>query len=222
MQRETTIRAKAMMMGGLVLAGVAVVTAGPLNPPAGPVGPTGRTTDEIYGAIQGIAGSVAGQSGCETTSGGMPRTHVPTASFSAATVPGGGPGSSMAFVTDIVSMNYRGIRPAGTGSGGGGGTTYSVAEFTIVREAGLNSSQVHRLVTTGALIPTVTVKMGTVASPHTYDLKSVNVVSVEHRMAQRCDGTHVQLEHITLVPGEIRVQTSDGSWNWNVSTNMGN
>lgn len=44
---------------GAFLAGARSVHAGPLNPPGGPVGSTGRTTQEIFDAVNGVSGSVA-------------------------------------------------------------------------------------------------------------------------------------------------------------------
>lgn len=200
---------------GLVLAGVAVVTAGPLNPPSGPVSPTGKTTDEIFSAIQGIAGMVGGQDGCRETRGGMPRTHTPTASFAAGA-------NTPAFNFDLVSMTYVGEQVfSSSGPGGTAESRYLIQSFVLVREAGPNSNHLHRMVTTGSNVPGLVVKMGTAAAPMTYDLKVVGVQKVEHEMGRRCDGTHVQLERIHVTAREIQVGTSQGAWNWNIQTNTG-
>lgn len=185
--------------GGLaVVAGAAVgalalaAMAGPLNPPAGPVSPTGKTLDEVFAAI-------AGASGGNPNSIGVPGTARSGTMTMTATFGAGSPQVLPVYAWSVKNMMV-------TPSGGGGAGTPVPTQGTLLLTFDLtkNSARMAQAFRLGGISNTLTFNATAGADPITYTLTNVVITSMRYYSLPRADG---QVAH--LVDVEFGYQTSN-------------
>lgn len=187
-----------------ILASLAWVTAGPINPPSGPVTSTGKTNQQIFDAVQGVSasnsgtGRIAALAGRDEFGGEI--------DFAAAT---GIPARS----TTIVGAKVDLMVPL---SGGQPTGRAQLREFTVVRDVGSHTYAPFRGLTSNVVFPEITVRLINSEGLIAYTLKKVRIASVVVEHKQRTDGTFSQLESITLAPESIEIKTNEGTASFSV------
>lgn len=193
------------------------VFAGDINPPGGAVAPTMKTNQEIFDAVQGL-GSIGGggDGACSEAIPGAPR-GVGIISFS--TLPGAG---DSPVVANMYGFSQTTTQSAGFGGGGSGVTT--VGAFTFTRDVDANSFRLFRACTTGTHLISATVTLNDGSQDYVqYLFTDVIIASLSPRMVQRCDGTIVQVEDVSLRALKMRVTNliTGSFWEWNTETASG-
>jgi hypothetical protein len=181
-----------------ILASVAWVAAGPIDPPSGPVSSTGKTNQQIFDAVQGVSASNAGTGRIAALAG---RDEFGgEIEFAAAT---GLPARSTTFVGGKIDL----MIPL---SGGVPSGKAQLREFTVVRDVGRHAYAPFKSLTSNIVFPEITVRLLNSEGLITYTIKKVRVATliVEHK--QRTDGTFSQLESMTLAPESIEIKTNEG------------
>ncbi|MBX3380993.1 MAG: type VI secretion system tube protein Hcp [Phycisphaeraceae bacterium] len=199
MVRHKRVLVTVLGVGSVVAA--AWVFAGPINPPGGAVTSTGKTTQEIYDAVQGVgttvtgAGRLVGVPGANTSAGTLDLPAI-----------GPFPKSTTPIVGLVFDMSYQ----ANTGGGGVGGTVV-FNEFSVVRDLDETSVAPFRAMTTGMHLQSITVKLTNASGPITYKLSDALVIRDSVKLVQRADGTFAQLETTQFMGTQVDVTTVLGT-----------
>ncbi|MAY74345.1 MAG: hypothetical protein CMJ31_06390 [Phycisphaerae bacterium] len=182
--------------GALAALGASLVLAGPLEPPGGGVASSGRTTTEIYNAVQTLGASVGGDA-CGPDIGGEPRP------MGQVTLPFGG------GAVPVYAVTLDAEAPLVTG-GGGAAPRPRINTFSFTRDVAANSPEVHRSVFTAAVVtdPLVLTLFDATNAPF-YQVRCdpFVVARVVTQVVQACDGSSRQLETITIFPRRIEIET---------------
>ncbi len=191
----------AVLGAGSIVAG-AWVFAGPINPPGGAVTSTGKTTQEIFDAVQGVNSTVTGAGRI---------AGVPGANTSAGTIELPAVGAFPKITTPILGLTFDLIYdPPSTGTGG----AVTLGQFTVVRDLDQSSVSPFKALTTGLSLKTVIVKLTNPSGPITYKLTDAAVLRQLVTLVQRADGTFAQLESISFAMNQIDVTTASGTVNY--------
>lgn len=196
-----------------ILAGAAVLWAGPLNPPTGPVSAGGKTTQEIYDAVTGLTGSIGG-------SGRGPAVPGSNAGAGTLSLPASGPFG--AINVPLIGMRFS---VTGTGFNSSGqlmGTT-TLTSCTMIREIGAGGASQWRLVTGTPILTSATVSIpSSGGGVTTYQFGNTVIAAVRAYSVQRSDGTYASIEEIDLSTTSARVTEPGGAtWNYNFVTRVG-
>lgn len=216
MQNRTT--PALTIAAALVACSAYFVLAGDTNPPGGPVAPTMRTNQEIFDAVQSL-GSLGG-GGNDACSLAIPGAARGVGVISFATLPGAG---ASPVDSNMYGFAQQTTQSAGFGGGGGGGVT-TIGAFTFTRDVDANSFRFFRTCATGTHITTATVTLSDgVQNYLEYRFTDVIVSSVAPRMVQRCDGTVIHVEDISIRAAKMKVTDliSGNSYEWNTQTGSG-
>lgn len=196
MNRAVVARVSVLM----ILAGAAAfVLAGPLTPPPGAVSSTGKTTQEIYDAVQS-AGAVAGGSGRMAA--------VPGSDMSAGTIDMPAVGSFPKFTSPIFGIACDLVHE--TGSGGGIAPT-DLAQFSVQRDVDPMSISTFRAITAQTNLKTVIVRLTNAGGVISYQLTDATIVRVKTELIQRADGSFAQLETIFFATQKLDITSSAGT-----------
>ncbi|MBX3390495.1 MAG: type VI secretion system tube protein Hcp [Phycisphaeraceae bacterium] len=190
--------ARVFVMAGLIGA-AAFVIAGPLNPPAGTVSSTGKTTQEIYDAVQSVNSSVGGAGRGE---------GVPGADMQAGTIDIPAVSGFPKITAPIVGMTCDLAYTAQTGGGSNGQAT--LTEFSVLRNLDPGSVSTFRVITAGTHLQTVTVKLTNASGNIEYKLTDAVLTRVTTQLIQRADGTFAQLEKTWFAMSKLDITTPLG------------
>lgn len=185
---------------------VAWVIAGPLNPPSGPVTSTGKTTQEIYDAVQGVGTTVTGAGRVE---------GVPGANTSAGTLDLPVIGPFPKSTTPIVGLTFDMTYTSSSGGGGSSGVA-SLAKFAVVRDLDQTAIAPFRALSTGMHLQSVTVKLNSPSGLITYKISDAVVTGDTVKLVQRADGTFAQLQTTQFAAAQIDVTTALGTASLNL------
>ncbi|MGH7242632.1 MAG: hypothetical protein ACREJD_04375 [Phycisphaerales bacterium] len=183
-----------------VLAGAAAfVLAGPLTPPPGSVNSTGKTTQEIYDAVQSTGAAAAG-------SGRV--AAVPGSDMSAGTIDMPIVAGFPKFTAPIVGLTCDLVR--GTGSGGGVLPT-QLQLFSVQRDIDPMSISPFRALIGQTLLSTVTVNLTNAGGIVSYKLTNATISRVKTDLIQRADGSYAQLETIVFTMQKLDITSPAGT-----------
>lgn len=183
-----------------VLASLAFVTAGPINPPSGPVSSTGKTNQQIFDAVQGAA---AGSTGAGRIAG------IPGSDQAAGEIEFAAAGGMTARSTLILGCNVNLFQPT---SGGLPSGKAQIQEISVVRELGKHAVAPFRALTTNLVFPEVTIRLYNAEGLITYTITDARVSKVTTELRQRADGTFAQLETLVFTTGtSLEIKTNEGT-----------